>query len=332
MHDDILLNMTYLRARNGGVFPTDRFLWNHWGTEEVERQHTYFIQIVHETWENGTVRTFARENNSGPLFTDRLKKFEDRLKNAVIGPEYPWTTGNESLPFRVTFSKNPFAMPFSEDDPSNNQTASTPAEYLEISDKLLSNWPWFEWCMKYHLSMLVEGPRDILDDYAISVEKRSVENKINGAIVRSVQVSRQFQFISKMQSDFALVPMEWADEFSRLASVFAEHYIFLESAIPTMIRWMMARHQKQNVGSGAEPQMQSQSIPLCTTWDDSRDRVAMIDVCLGRSTEGMCVYHPFKLLTKKNKRVFRLWQEMIQRPVPEVRDVLDTLLKRKPKH
>ena len=303
IHDDSLLNMTYFLDRNSGVFPTDRVLWTDYYNDDWEDLFSYYVQLVQETWENGTVRMFPRNYNhtEGEYFHNlEWVEREQRRVNLTAPREFPWTTAAEEShrPFRVRYSEKLITSAFRDDDPSINDggMASTPALFQKIP--WARYWFWYGWCMKHHLIMLVEGPREVLDEYAISVKERSVENIIDGKIVRSVQVSRQFKFHMKMDSDFLLLPMEHSNEFCRLAEVFAKYHIFLESAVPTMVRWMKLKHQqrKENAGEGADHSLvQTQSVSLCTDWDGLRGRVAMIDACLETSAaEGMGLYHPIK--------------------------------------
>ena len=322
IHDDALLNLTYILDRNSGVFPTDRFLWTDYINEFEEADYSYYVQLVQETWENGTVRTFPKNYNhtEGEYFHE-ISLFEDYQKDhSVAAREYPWTTAAEDSqrPFRVRYSEKPITSPFpDEDDPSINDVgmASTPATFQKIP--WAGYWFWYGWCMKHHLIMLVEGPREVLDEYAISVKERSVENIIDGKIVRSVQVSRQFKFHMKMDSDFLLLPMEHSNEFCRLAEVFAKYHIFLESAVPTMVRWMKLKHRKRkkNAGEGADHALvQTQSVSLCTDWDGLRGRVAMIDACLETSAaEGMGMYHPIKPGVYGHEQ-YQRWQAAVQLP------------------
>ena len=183
--------------------------------------------------------------------------------------------------------------------------------------------------MKHHLIMLVEGPRDVLDEYAIHVEERSIDNIINGKVVRSVQVSRQFKFHLNMPSDFFLLPKEWTDEFSRLTKVFADYHIFLASAFATMVRWMMWKHrQEENTGESADHALlKAQRVSLCTDWEYLRGTVAMIDACLESSAEGMGVYHPMKL-GMYSKDEYQWWQTSVQLPVSdEVRSVFNDTMR-----
>jgi hypothetical protein len=119
--------------------------------------------------------------------------FENDQKNhSVIAREFPWTTAAEEAhrPFRVRYSEKFITTPFPDDDPSSlpdGDMASTPAIFQRIT--WAGYWWWYGWCMKHHLIMLVEGPRDVLDEYAIHVEERSIDNIINGQVVRSLQVS-----------------------------------------------------------------------------------------------------------------------------------------------
>ena len=178
--------------------------------------------------------------------------------------------------------------------------------------------------------MLIEGPRDVLDQYAVSVEERSVENRINGETVRSVQVTRQFKFFLNMQADFFLLPMEWADEFSRLATVFADDDVFLESAVVTMGQWMISKHQKRNTSGedGTDPKLLAQSIPWCTRGGEIRGKVAMIDACIEQSGEGMGVYHPFKIGSVGILEYTRLLA-IVQRSIPEARVALEVTERRR---
>ena len=323
MHDDALLNLTYILDRNDGIFPTDHFLWNGYRNESLEQIYTYFVEVVQETWENGTIRMFTAHNKNERFFTDRMKWRENQQKKRhVIPREFPWTrtTPKESrrFPFRVRYSNKLISSPFPKDDLSSHHSdmASTINSYVKIAP---IQWAWTDWCMKRHLVMLVEGPRDVLDQYAISVEERSVENRINGKIVRSVQVTRQFKFFLNMLADFFLLPMEWADEFSRLATVFADDDVFLESAVVTMGRWMISKnHQKKNTSGedGTEQNLlRAQSIPLCTSWFKNRGNIAMIYACVEQSREeGMGLYHPFKIGSGGIER-YKRWQTIVQRPI-----------------
>jgi hypothetical protein len=335
MHDDALLNISYILDRNDGVFPTNQFLWNGYDNEAMEEKFTYFVQVVQETWENGTIRTYPGDNER--FFTDRVVRMENQqTSHSVIPREFPWTstTATDSLfPFRVRYSNKFITSPFPEDDSSSNDdgyVVSTIDRYVKIApDK---RWPWIDWCMKRHLVMLVEGSREVLDPYAITVDERSIENQINGETVRSIQVSRQFKFLLNMQADFFLLPMEWADEFSRLAEVFATDDNFLESAVITMGRWMMSKHENKKdstSGKGTDQKLRAQNIPLCTTWFKNRGKVAMIDTCLKQSAEGMGLYHPFKIGSVGIDEFKRL-QAIVQRPAPEARMALAVTERRKP--
>jgi len=260
---------------------------------------------------------------------------ENQQKSRSVVPrEFPWTntTADHSLlPFRVRFSNKHISSPFPEDGSSSNQseTASTIDGYVKIAPS--RKWPWTDWCMKRHLVMLVEGPRKVLDQYAVSVEERSVENRINGETVRSLQVIRQFKFLLNMQADFFVLPMEWADEFSRLVTVFANDDVFLESAVVTIGRWMMSKHPKKNTSGedGADHKLLAQNIPLCTTWYKNRGKVSMIDACLKQSgEEGMGFFHPIKIGTVGIEEFTRL-QAIVQRPTPEARMALQVTQRRR---
>jgi hypothetical protein len=338
MHDDALLNISYILDRNDGVFPKDQFLWNGYENEAMEDQYTYFVEVVQETWENGTIRRYRGDNNNNTerFFTDRIVRMENQQRRRSVVPrEFPWTrtTSTDSVfPFLVRYSNRLITSPFREDDSSRNQseTASTLARYVMTSPG--NRWPYIDWCMKRHLIMLVEGPRQVLDPYAISVDERSIENQINGETVRSIQVSRQFKFLLNMQADFFLLPMEWADEFSRLAEVFATDDVFLESAVVTMGRWIMSKHENKKdstSGEGTDQKLRAQNIPLCTTWYKNRGKVAMIDTCLKQSAEGMGLYHPFKIGSVGIDEFKRL-QAIVQRPSPEARMALAATERRKP--
>jgi hypothetical protein len=85
MHDDALLNLTYILDRNDGVFPIDQFLWNGYENDSLEHAFTYFVEVVQETWENGTIRTFtANNNNAERFFTDRIARMENQQKRRSV--------------------------------------------------------------------------------------------------------------------------------------------------------------------------------------------------------------------------------------------------------
>ena len=333
IHDDSLLNMTYFLDRNSGVFPTDRVLWTDYYNDDWEDLFSYYVQLVQETWENGTVRMFPRNYNhtEGEYFHNlEWVEREQRRVNLTAPREFPWTTAAEEShrPFRVRYSEKLITSAFRDDDPSINDggMASTPAlfERITLAGRY---WAWYGWCMKHHLIMLVEGPREVLDEYAISVEERSIEHNIDGTIVRSVQVSRQFKFLLNRPADFFLLPMEWTEEFSRLAEVFAQYHTFLEAALATIVPWILSRQRKkENAREGVDHEfLKVQSVSLCTHWAPIiRGTAEMVDACLEQSAEGMGLYHPVKL-GKIGIEEYQRWQTTVQLPLSdEVRSVFKT--------
>ena len=101
-----------------------------------------------------------------------------------------------------------------------------------------------------------------------------------------------------MQSDFFFLPMRHKHEFKNVATVMADHGLFLECAFPTMIRMM--RKVRDDVTA--------KGVKLCTTWGDERGTTTMVDRCMAADEE-FAVYHPVKVTDFG----FENWNDLVDR-------------------
>jgi len=93
------------------------------------------------------------------------------------------------------------------------------------------------------------------------------------------------------QSDFLYVPTAYAQDFIDIASLFLDHQVFLECALPTIVDML---RQKTQVQVGTRK--------LCTSWDETRGTSKMLERCQGTAlaneeshNASFGLYHPFKL-------------------------------------
>jgi hypothetical protein len=102
-------------------------------------------------------------------------------------------------------------------------------------------------------------------------------------------------------SDFLFVPTKFAEDFIEIASLFLEHRVFLECAVPTIVDMIRKRQVV------AHDVVETRN--LCTSWDDQvRGTDAMISECLdndhdndnenslaGKTQQTYGMFHPYKL-------------------------------------
>ncbi|CAB9505602.1 Probable glycosyltransferase [Seminavis robusta] len=104
-------------------------------------------------------------------------------------------------------------------------------------------------------------------------------------------------------SDFLFVPMKFADNFVKVASLFLDHGVFLECAIPTIVDMIRKTHTPSEGGDDI-----IQTRNLCSSWDENvRNSNTMITMCLDKeklnqgnagsatTNNGFGMYHPYKL-------------------------------------
>ena len=73
----------------------------------------------------------------------------------------------------------------------------------------------------------------------------------------------------KGQSDFFYIPYHYKHSFIKYMNIFNEYNIFLEIAIPTCIRCLLAHptHNSDPYSTTTSNHKTLQTFPLCTNWD-----------------------------------------------------------------
>jgi hypothetical protein len=81
-------------------------------------------------------------------------------------------------------------------------------------------------------------------------------------------------------ADFLYVPLRFTQPYSQLATLLMKHNVFLECGFPKLVDHLRGNHNATVV-----------SVPLCTTFSESRGKMDMIKGC----AEPLTVVHPLKL-------------------------------------
>ena len=126
----------------------------------------------------------------------------------------------------------------------------------------LKNWPYTENCVKAQLNLVKDSDS-------------SIYSEDDGSIV----------FKQKGQSDWAFIPLKYADAFEHAASLL-NHNVFLECALPNIVN-MMRRNANAPV----------RELHLCTSWGPSRGTKKFLKTCIENEYQ-YGVVHPFKLGSK----------------------------------
>jgi hypothetical protein len=99
-------------------------------------------------------------------------------------------------------------------------------------------------------------------------------------------------------SDFAYVPMKFADIFNNAADWLVDSEVFLECALPMLTRIVMTH-------GGSVRQ-----VPLCTSWVNRKNPIKMLQEC-NESHKRAMVYHPIKQKSLELLATWDAWFDFI---------------------
>ena len=128
----------------------------------------------------------------------------------------------------------------------------------------LEPWPWNKRCCVSPLVELAKDPRAV----------PYLEDNEGPLLIPAWE-----------QSDFLFVPTKFANSFIDIASLFLDHKVFLECAMPTIVDILRQQDTRVKV----------EAHSLCSTWDGSRGTDRMMSTCPLRKGHPPGMYHPYKL-------------------------------------
>lgn len=213
---------------------------------------------------------------------------------------------------------------------------------IESLIQVLPNWAHWKRCLRPQIAMLSKYD-DWWEDFADYSNITTTTIKTPSRNTLLSRITYRFSFPMIRRSDFLYVPLQYSDIFERAAKPHIQRKVFLECAVPTIVRWVTEKTHKMSSKAAAQkralddssrgapntqdkpmttansfaarvpPPCSVEDLPLCTMYKalDGNDAAPKLKECIRKKPGVWGMYHPLKIGLVTPER-YSKWLDSIQ--------------------